>query len=856
MRANTVCTCIFMCVAIVSPALLAGESKAEPTGLVSLQIVPQSVTLRGSLASQHFVVSGEYADGLSRDITSQAGFALSEKAKGEIDGSGKFVARGDGDVVLTAVVEGHSATASIHIENVNAPRPFTFARDIGGILTRNGCNDTMCHGSVKGRGGFKLSVYALVPREDYQRIVQGGTFRVLTTDENPRHPRINTKEPEKSPVLLKPTFSVPHGGGLRFSVGSPDYLTLLNWIKSGAPYGDEAEKQGDSVKRVELYPQEAVLDTKGRQQFTVTAYLNNGRQEDITEQAHYDAETGGVIAVNDSGLVEAKKPGQSNVIIRTAGGYTLNGTVKVIQHPISGYPKLESRNFIDDYVFAKLRRFQILPSEPASDAEFLRRVCLDLCGTLPPAGRVREFLADKTPDKRDRLIETLLHSPQFVDHWTFRFSDLMRVTFTALGDARMTQAYEDWIFDSIAANKPYDQMARERIAAQGYSAPARNLYFQTELRTPETQMPELVRVFMGRRIECAQCHNHPFETWTQNQFWGLAAFFAGTTELRNSVRLDGARSGYVVFDVLGGGHVDQPREMSVHNPRTKQLVAPTFLDGTKLPADQWGDPRMRLAQWITSSPYFAEATVNRVWGYFFGRGIVQPVDDFRSSNPPSNPELLQALANDFRNSGFDLKHLMRTIVQSKTYQLSGTPNESNKDDTINYSHAQPRAMEAAVLLDAITSTTGVPEKFQYALPSDTPGAGEGVAPRAGARAVQMMPEVCPSQFMDAYGRSMRSALPVGPSQPNLLEALDMLAGTAYTSKIPQAGGRLDGLLKKGATDEEIIEEFYLAGLTRFPTIRDKARILAYLSQRSMHRSDTLSRLVWAIISSREFEYNH
>ena len=310
-----------------------------------------------------------------------------------------------------------------------------------------------------------------------------------------------------------------------------------------------------------------------------------------------------------------------------------------------------------------------------------------------------------------------------------------------------------------------------------------------------------------------------------------------------------------MVDVLGGGHVDQPRDMMVINPRTKEKVAPAFLDGTTLPQSDWMDPRMQLAKWVTSHPYFAEATANRMWSFFFGRGIVDPVDDFRSTNPPTHPELLQALAKDFRNNGYDLKHLMRTIVQSRAYQLSAMPNETNKEDKINYSHAQARPLEAAVLLDAITSVTAVPEKFEFRSIGSLKSISGGVPP-IGRRAMQMIPDLCLSQFMDAFGRSMRKALPLGPPQPNLLEALDMLAGSAYTSKISADGGRLSQLLKKGTSDERVLEEFYLAALTRLPTPQEETQLLKFLAQRSSRREEALDRLVWAVIGSREFVYNH
>jgi hypothetical protein len=802
----------------------------------------------GSKGSQHFVVLGKYTDGLERDVTAAAQFSASGAGQGDIERSGTFVARSSGEVVLTAKLATSSAQARIRIEGVDKPRPFTFSRDIERIFTKRGCNDSSCHGGVKGRGGFKLSVYGLFPRDDYDWIVNGGTFRVLTTDADPKHPRINAKEPEKSLLLLKPTLSVAHGGGLRFEAGSTDYSAILNWVRAGTPYGDGAEKEGIKVQRVEVSPKEIVLERGARYQLAVTAYLLNGRQEDISEQVRYISNNAQVVEVSDAGMVESKGRGETNVLVR-APGRTLSVDVGVIEHPVTNYPKIEARNYIDEAVFAKLKRFQILPSMLSSDQEFLRRVCLDLTGTLPPPSRVREFIADKDPHKRDRLIEILLNSPEYVDYWSFRFNDLMRTRFmTANNVAKAkfyedaTKGYQDWVTNSIATNKPYDQLARERIAAQGYSAPARNLYSAEDPEPPELVMPEMVRVFMGRRIECAQCHNHPFEAWTQNQFWGLAAFFAGFTELRDLS---------LVIDVLGGGHVDQPKQMMVVNPRTKEKVVPAFLDGGKLPQDKWLDPRMRLAEWITSHPYFAEAAVNRIWSNFFNRGIVEPIDDFRSTNPPTHPELLDALAKDFRDSGYDLKHLMRRIVQSRTYQLSGIPNETNKDDQINYSHSQPRPLEAAVLLDAITSATGVPEKFEFT--SDV--YPDLYSPR-GVRAMQTIPDLCPSQFMDVFGRSMRKALPLERPRPTLLEALDTLAGSAYTTKISEKGSRLERLLTSGTSDEEIMDEFYLAALTRLPNPGEKAKLLAFLNQRSSRREETLAGLVWAVVSSREFAYNH
>ena len=515
------------------------DAPAPPSTLVSVRMVPQNVVLGGTESpSQHFLLLALYADGIERDVTSQAAFAISGSGKGQIDKLGKFIPQATGQCVLAAQFNGRTATSQIRIDDLGLHHPFSFGQDIGGIFTRRGCNSTLCHGGVKGKNGFKLSINAMFPRDDYKWIVEGGAYHVLTSDTGPKNPRINVKEPEKSLILLKPTFTIPHGGGLRFPVGSRDYNTILNWVKNGAPYGADA-KSSSAITKIEVFPKEVVLQGSGRQQLLVTGYFDNGRQQDLTEDVLYVSNDSSVVDVSDTGLVEAKKTGETAVLIRAAG-YMLSATVGVIKQPVEDYPQLEARNYIDQYVFAKLRKFNIVPSPISSDRDFLRRVCLDLAGTLPPPNRVAEFVADKDPNKRDKLIDRLLNSPEYVDYWTFRFQDLMRATFESNNRNYMANAYENWVRFCIAANKPYDEMARERIAAQGYSAPSRDYYLIGELTAPEVIMPELVRVFMGRRIECAQCHNHPFEAWSQDQFWGLAAFYGGVTEMaEDNIVLDG-----------------------------------------------------------------------------------------------------------------------------------------------------------------------------------------------------------------------------------------------------------------------------------------------------------------------------
>ncbi|MBM3754803.1 MAG: DUF1553 domain-containing protein [Acidobacteria bacterium] len=822
--------------AVAGLLVLAQLAHAQAPGL---RIYPARATLWGANTSQRFLALARDAEGVERDVTENALWIIADATKATIDASGKLMVRAAGPVTLRAEFDGLRAESVIRIEAVDAQRPFSFGTDIGGIFTRRGCNNSDCHGGVKGKAGYKLSANALFPQDDYTWTVEGGTFDVLSAEtKGARVSRIDKLDPEKSLLLAKAAGQVAHGGGRRFAAGSPDYVTILNWVKAGAPFGAESGDKGVFIRSIEVYPREVVLRAGSSHRLLVTAQLSNGRTEDLTDQVLFVSGDSTVVEASEGGLLRGKQTGETSIMIRAAG-HAVSARAGVIGSPVSNYPAFPARNYIDEHVAAKLRKFRIVPAALSGDAEFLRRVSLDLTGTLPPPDRVREFLADRSPNKRAALIETLLETPEFVDYWGFRLGDMLRATFVTSNSTAGLKAFEDWILTSLMANKPFDQLAMERIAGQGRSAPARNFYYVSEKVAPENLMPELIRVFMGRRIDCAQCHNHPFETWSQNQFWGLTAFFGGLTEVRN---------GQLIVDTMGD-HPDRPRDMSVIHPRTKEKVLPTFLDGTVLPRERWTDPRRELAQWVVSHPYFAEAAANRIWGYFFGRGIVDPVDDFRGTNPPTHPELLAALAKDFQTHRFDLKHLMRTIAQSRTYQLSSVANETNRHDRINYSRAQPRPLDAAVLLDAISAATGVPEEFRY-----HPMANGD--PAAGTRAQQMLPDLCPSPFMDAYGRSMRKTPGPGAPQPALSQALHMFAGTTYNSKLSKPDGRLAQLLARGADDGEAVDELYLAALTRLPTAAEKQSVMQALAQQRGGRAASLGNLLWALVSSREFAHNH
>jgi hypothetical protein len=826
--------------------LFAGAAWAGPK-LVSLKVVPSAASFTYAGATQQFVAVAAYADGTERDVTDEAEWRVSNPDLAKLTGPARLAAVADGSVVVTATLEsaGASAQSRVHIEGSQVPRAFSFPRDIGGILTKRGCNQATCHGSVKGRGGLKLSANALYPKDDHEWITKGGVYQVLTAEvKGERIPRVDLKNPEASLLLTKPTMTVPHGGGKRLEKDSEDYRAIVAWVKNGAPYGAEAGSHEPKLVRLEAFPAMAAMPVEGHRRLLVTAQFSDGHSEDFTHQVIYSSSNGDVASVSADGVVSGKGLGETAVLIRGAGQVSSAG-VGVIGPPIANYPDVPRWNFIDNAVFDKLRSFHIVPSAVSGDSEFLRRVCLDLTGVLPPPQRMREFLLSKDPRKREKVVDALLASPEFVDYWTFRFSDIFRVAIFANGlTPKWSQEYWEWIRANIENNRPYDEIARERIAADGYDPASRHFIPFNRIGPPADTMAEEVRVFFGRRLDCAQCHNHPYENWSQDQFWGMTAFFGRLFKM-----------GPVVFDHptdMDLSSKDVGGKIEVLHPRTKLPVQPALLDGSRLNITAESNPRRELARWMTSQPYFAEAAVNRIWGQFFGRGIVDPVDDFRSTNPATHPALLAALAADFRESHYDLRHLMKTIVTSRTYQLSNVANDSNRADVVNYSHSLPRALDAEVLLDALVDVTGVTETYSTAV---SEGGSVGQAP-AGTRAINLKdPDMYFSRFLELYGRPSRGSIPERSGHPNLSQALHTLAGASYVDRLSSKDSRLSRLLAAGAPDAKIFEEFFLAALGRFPSPDETEALQQVLAQRA-NRETGLREFVWALISSREFAENH
>jgi hypothetical protein len=821
------------------------KSAALPAaGITSLRIVPPQATLTGAAATQQVLAVATDADGTERDVTAEAEWRVSQPEAAKFVDTARISPLKNGTISVTATFAERTATSSVRIADANVVKPIVFTGAIAGLLTKRGCNGASCHGGVKGQGGLKLSASGLYPAEDYEWLIKGGAYQVLTAEiKGDRVPRIDLKNPEKSLLLLKPAMAVPHGGGKRFDINSDDYNTVLAWIRKGAPFDDGAGSAQPRLTRLEVFPPIAIMPVNGQHGVIVTAHFSDGHTEDYTREALYSLNAEDVATIAGT-TVTGKRRGETAMVIR-AGGHVASIAVGVIGNPVESYPKVERSNFIDEHVLNKLRRFQIVPSEVADDSEFLRRVCLDLTGTLPPPNRVREFLASRDPRKREKVIDVLIGSPEFVDYWTFRFAEIFRVAIFANGlSPKWSKEYWEWIRSNVERNRPWDEIARERISAQGYSPATRHFLPYNQIALPAEAMAEEVRVFTGRRLDCAQCHNHPYENWSQDQFWGMAAFFSRLFKV-----------GPVVIDHptnLDLGSKDVGGSTELLHPRTKAPLTPALLDNASLAITPDGNPRKELARWMTSHPYFAEAAVNRMWSHFFGRGIVNPVDDFRSTNPATHPELLAALAADFQKHGYDLRHLMRTIAMSRTYQTSHSPNATNRGDVTNYSRALARGLDAEVLLDAVADVTGLPETFTTAV---TDGSAVGQAPFR-TRAIQLRdPDTFFSRFLELYGRSNRGAIPERNNKPNLGQALHTLAGATYVNRLSGPNTRLERLLKRGASDDEIFEEFYQAALSRPPAADELQELRTLLTGRG-DRESGLREFVWALVSSREFAENH
>jgi len=718
------------------------------------------------------------------------------------------------------------AAVSASAGMASADDQVTFLRDVAPILNKVGCTSGPCHGAAKGKAGLKLSLRGYDPDFDYQ---------VLLYDLGGR--RVNRADPGRSLMLAKPTQEVPHGGGLRIPPGSKYYTTIYNWIAQGVPFGDPAR---DKVDKIELQPAAIEMAKPGlEQQVKVIAHYLDGDERDVTNEAVIASNIPDTADVTSDALVKGARIGEATMLVRYEGKF---GTVPVtVLNPKPGFvwKPLPQNNYVDQFIDAKLRRLKIQPSAAVDDATFLRRVSEDLTGQLPTPQEVRAFLADPAPSqaKRSREIDRLMSRPSFVDRWTLKWGDLLQVNRKYLGDKGAWE-FRDWIRQSVATNKPYDQFVRELLTSRGSSDdnPAAN-YFRVT-RDPKPTMEKTTQVFLGVRMVCTQCHDHPFERWTQNQYYEMTSFFS-TVGLR-----PGFESGEeIVFDKRDDYDVRHPKDDRVMKP--KFLVAATTASIAPVALPDGANRRQALADWITSkeNPFFARSLANRMWSYFLGRGIIDPVDDIRASNPAVNEELLDALTKDFKDHNYDLKRLIRTIVNSRAYQAGIETNEWNETDRVNFSHAVPRRLNAEQLMDALTQATGIRPEFPEVPPDTT--AEEFPDPHVGK-----------DGFLDLFGRPQRESACECERKTDLSlpQALNLINGKTISDAVADPAGRLAKALVAGSSDRALIEDMYLATLSRVPTPSELDKGITYLrtaGQRAARAQD----LLWALVNSKAFLYN-
>lgn len=795
----------------------------------SLTLEPASLILHDGRDEQSVLVWGTTASGERIDLTSYANFQCASPAVVFSDGYIRPREAGETEIIVKA--EGKEAKLPVKILKAEKP-PVRFVRDIMPVISKVGCNAGTCHGSAKGKNGFKLSLRGYDPEFDYHALINDLSGR-----------RFNRVVVEESLMLLKPTGEVPHEGRQVIKPNSPDYQLLREWISEGTKFEDPAVGR---ATKLEVLPAEINLSLPGMTQHTIVlAHYPDGTTRDVTHYAVLSSSNPEVALVKD-GVATAIRRGEAAMLIRYEGLYATQELR--IMGDRSGFAWQDSPeyNFIDKQVNAKLRKMKILPSEVCTDAEFIRRVSLDLTGQPPKPDRVRAFLNDTAPtkEKRERLVDELIGNKDFIDSWANKWADLLQCNSESLGQ-KGTWVYREWINDQIAKNKPYDQFVRDILLAEGssYLSPAVNYY--RVLRDPGKITEDVCQTFLGTRFNCNKCHDHPFERWTQSQYYQLGAYFAqvaikrgtrGKETIRNATGDQTTVTGEeIVYRNYNGGDVIYPKTGAAVQPKVP------FGHAKEITGD--ADRRDSVVAWLTSkeNPLFAKSAANRIWSYFFGRGIIEPVDDIRGSNPPSNAPLLDALTADFIQNGFDLRKLMRTICTSRTYQLSFRPNRWNEDDRINFSHAQPRRLSAEQMLDAIDIATGYKPKF-------------GAMP-AGTRAVEL-PDgmVANDDFLALFGRPKRQSACEceRTSSLTLSHAMSLINGATISEAVNAPGNRIQRIVDSEKDNAKVIEDLYVSCLDRLPSEKEISQVdFAHGESRLEVAQD----LAWALLNSPAFLFN-
>ncbi len=824
--------CFHACFCLAGLVFIAPGAAREPA-VVRLEMQPPEIVLSSPWDRVQLVVTGHCADGSVVDLTNGALVASNDARVATITPGKRVEPRALGRTTFVARWAAHELQVPVSVAD-NAEHSVSFVRQVVPALTRAGCNAGACHGDPSGKNGFRLSLRGYEPAADHV---------ALTRDSGGR--RVDPQSPDSSLILLKATARVPHEGGRRFGPDSDLYRLLRGWVAQGA--GNEAEAS-TKLTRLQVFPEQRVLEAPAdRQQLRLVAHFVNGMMRDVTHLARFSVNDESIAQATTEGVVEKRKKGEVAVAAEYLGMMATARIIFLDSRPGFTWPNPPEHGAIDRHVFAKLKLLRIEPSGLCRDDEFLRRAYLDAIGKLPTPDEVRRFLADNDPNKREKVIDGLLERPEFADWWALKWADRLGCNQRFVGKIGALK-YHQWIRHAMAINLPEDEFVRAILTAQGgnYENPPAGFY--RRLRDPQTRAEEAAQLFLGVRLQCARCHNHPGERWTQEDYHRLAAFFA---------RVKYRDGPFFIQQYDKEETVYLAREGEVAHPRTGAVLLPKFLGGDQPSFGPLEDRRAALAGWLTAAenPFFAKAAANRIWYHLFGRGIVEPVDDLRSTNPPANADLLDHLAAQFVKHGFNRKHLIATIMKSRTYQLSAHPTATNEEDDKYFSHAGVRLLRAEALLDAIAQATGVPEKFP-SLPLGTPAArlpdGEYKHP-----------------FLEAFGRPARAMACEceRDTDTNLSQALHLIGGLPIHKQLASDSGRIAKLIADNKSNEEIVEELFLASVSRLPTLEERRTLLKHLAPQPPTRREgregevaarrkTAEDILWALINHREFLFQH
>lgn len=810
---------------LIAAAMLVGPSASAEVVKLELSPVGEGdlITIRSRDARQQLIATAVHADGSQTDVTRDVTWTISDPTVLAIDSTGMAVPAADGDITVTAALADKSVVAKVSVSGFAHPLPINFRNQIVPIFTKLGCNGGGCHGKSGGQNGFKLSLLGFVAEDDYEFLRKESRGR-----------RIFPAVPGESLLIKKAIGRSPHGGGKRMDQGSYEYNLLVQWIEQGMPYGTDNDP---SVVGIKCIPETRVMQRKSQQQISVIATYSDGTTEDVTRMALFEPNEPEMAESSTKGLVTTLDlSGEVAIMARYQGQVATFRATVPLGADTSKMP--EPVNLVDAAVFGKLKQLGIPASDVCDDATFLRRVSLDISGTLPTEEDVRLFLADASPDKRDRLIDRLLDGTAYADHFANKWNFVLRNKKEGADDAPGTMLFHQWLWNRIYDNTPYDQFVREIVTASGDPQMNPAVVWYRDVDSTEEQVEDTAQLFLGLRIQCARCHHHPFEKWSQDDYYGMAAFY-GRVGKKAIPNVAGTMRDKRVFHNEGVA--------TASNPRTGKALKPAGLGTPPYEIAADSDPRVKLADWMADpkNPFFAKSLVNRYWKHFFSRGIVEPEDDMRETNPPANPELLNALSDHFIKSGFDMKELIRTICRSRTYQLSALPNEHNASDKQNFSRYYPRRLSAEVLYDAFHVVTETSENF-------------GGMP-AGTKAMQLVDSSNATYFLQVFGQ------PKGDTacecersmDANLAQSLHLLNGREIQDKIARDGARTAKLAADTARpDEERVKELYRWVFAREPNAEELEVAIAYIKKHSENVRRGYEDVVWALINTKEFQFNH